>query len=75
MSEVTLEDGHQSRTGQDIPLGYVLSRPASSLRPAGHGGTLSRPVPLSRPRFAEQQHLRAPSPWLAFIVPSLQEAA
>jgi hypothetical protein len=48
MANATWTDGRESGTGQDTPKVCVLSRPASTLRRAGHAGTLSRPVPLSR---------------------------
>jgi hypothetical protein len=47
MANATWTDGRESGTGQDTPKVCVLSRPASTLRRAGHAGTLSRPVPLS----------------------------
>jgi hypothetical protein len=48
MASSTRTDGRESGTGQDTPKVCVLSCPAPPLRPTGHGGTLSRPVPVSR---------------------------
>jgi hypothetical protein len=48
MAKATGADGRQSGTGQDTPLGCVHVPPRFPLRRAGHGVTLSRPVPLSR---------------------------
>lgn len=41
-------DGRESGTGQDTPKVCVHVPPCFLLRPAGHAGTLSRRVPLSR---------------------------
>ena len=47
MANATWTDGREA--GRDGTNLRCLSRPVPSpLRPAGHGGTLSRPVPVSR---------------------------
>jgi hypothetical protein len=51
-------NGRESGTGQDRHKVCVPVPLPSPLRPAGHGGTLSRPVPLSRiGRPKEEPHL------------------
>ena len=51
-------NGRESGTGQDTHKVCVPVPPRFPLRPAGHGGTLSRPVPLSRPGpLKEEPHL------------------
>jgi hypothetical protein len=61
MVDPTGTERRESGTGQDTPKVCVLSRPAYPLRPAGLGGTLSHPVPLSRIEYAVWPALR----WLA----------
>jgi hypothetical protein len=55
MAKADRTNGQESGTGQDtpkvcvrVPLGFLLHQ-------AGHGGTLSRPVPLSRRRSLKGQ--------------------
>jgi hypothetical protein len=48
MASATGTDGRESGTGQDTPTVCVHVPPRFPLRPAGHCGTLSRPVPVSR---------------------------
>jgi hypothetical protein len=48
MASDTGTDGRVSGTGQDTPKVCVHVPPRFPLRPTGHAGTLSRPVPLSR---------------------------
>jgi hypothetical protein len=48
MSKTTGTNGRESGTGQDTPKVCVHVPPRIPLRPTGQGGTLSRPVPLSR---------------------------
>ncbi len=48
MPNTTGTDGRESGTGQDTPKVCVHVPPRRPLRHAGHGGTLSCPVPLSR---------------------------
>jgi hypothetical protein len=47
MASTTGTDGRESGTGQDTPKVCVHVPPRPQLRPVGHWGTLSRPVPLS----------------------------
>jgi hypothetical protein len=48
MASPTGTEGRESGTGQDTPKVCVHVPPRFPLRPTGHDGTLSRPVPLSR---------------------------
>ena len=48
MSKNTTDNGRESGTGQDTPTVCVHVPPRFPLRLAGHSGTMSRPVPLSR---------------------------
>jgi hypothetical protein len=48
MCSTTRTNGSESGTGQDTPLGVCPCPAPRSATPAGHGVTLSRPVPPSR---------------------------
>ena len=75
MASATRTDGRESGTGQDTPKVCVHVPPRFPLRLAGHGGTLSRPVPLSRMGHPGWPAVGAPR--LAGVVCSkpVQEAA
>jgi hypothetical protein len=60
MASSTGTDGRESGTGQDTPTVCVHVPPRLPLRPAGQGGTLSRPVPLSRIEYSVWPALGAP---------------
>jgi hypothetical protein len=64
MASATGTDRRQSGTGQDTPKVCVHVPPRTPLRPSGHGGTLSRPAPLSRSGHSEWWS-RVPPGWLA----------
>jgi len=57
MAKASGTNGRESGTGQDTHKVCVPVPPRFPLRPAGHGGTLSRPVPLSRLGLKEEPHL------------------
>jgi hypothetical protein len=48
MANITRTRGREGGTGQDTPLGVCPCPAPLPATPAGHGVTLSRPVPLSR---------------------------
>jgi hypothetical protein len=48
MAKARATDGRESGTGQDTPTVCVHVPSRFRLRLAGHSGTMSRPVPLSR---------------------------
>jgi hypothetical protein len=60
MANAAGPDGRESGTGQDTPTVCVHVPPRFSLRRAGHGGTLSRPVRMSRIGYPTWPALGAP---------------
>jgi hypothetical protein len=58
MAKNSRANGRESGTGQDTHKVCVPVPLPSPLRPAGHRGTLSRPVPLSRTWWLEGQPQR-----------------